>query len=99
MYTQPSAVSTFTSIPPGTGLSYSAGTGLGDVVEVVAEATRAKKVVEKIAETAVVPSGKPGSKAPVLFGSEDRSRGISAAEKAADPNATTPPRGSLDLSR
>ena len=96
MYTQPSAVSTFTSIPPGTGLSYSAGTGLGDVV---AEATRAKKVVEKIAETAVVPSGKPGSKAPVLFGSEDRSRGISAAEKAADPNATTPPRGSLDLSR
>ena len=64
MYTQPSAVSTFTSIPPGTGLSYSAGTGLGDVVEVVAEATRAKKVVEKIAETAVVPSGKPGSKEP-----------------------------------
>ena len=96
MYTQPSAVSTFTSIPPGTGLSYSAGTGLGDVV---AEATGAKKGVEKIAETAVVPSGKPGSKAPVLFGSEDRSRGISAAEKAADPNATTPPRGSLDLSR
>lgn len=99
MCTQSSAVSTFTSIPLGTGMSYSAGTGLGDVVEVVAEATGAKKVVEKIAETAVVPSGKPGSKEPVLFGSEDRSRGISAAEKAADPNAANPPSGSLDLSR
>ena len=103
MFTQSSAVSSFTSIPPGMGLSYSAIAGLGDVVEAVAEATGAKKVVEKIAEKTGRDCGcakrKDWLNRAVPFGSEDPSRRISAVEKSEDPETEDPPSGTPDLPR
>ncbi len=67
-------------------------TGLGDVVEAVAEATGAKKVVEKIAEKTGRDCGcakrKDWLNRAVPFGSEDPSRRISAVEKAGHHGAT-----------
>lgn len=76
-------------------------TGLGDVVEAVAEATGAKKIVEKIAEKTGRDCGcakrKDWLNRAVPFGSEDPSRRISAVEKIEDSETEDPPSGTPDL--
>ena len=85
------------------GLSYSVITGLGDVVEAVAEATGAKKVVETISEKTGRDCGgakrKDWLKRALPSGSEDPSRRILAAEKGANPKTADPKSETPDLSR